>query len=38
MTGGQQQLSRSGESYTSMVNKALRDEGDLSLQAEVFHL
>ena len=38
MTGGQQQLFRSSESYTGMVNEALRAEGDLSLQAEVYHL
>jgi len=38
MTGGQQQLFWSGESYTGMVNEALRAEGDLSLQVKVYHL
>src|SRR6266699_747805 len=38
MMEGQQQLFCIGESYTRMVNAALRDKGDLSLQAEVSHL
>jgi len=38
MMEGQQQLFCSRESYISMVNKALRDKGDLSLQVKVFHL
>jgi len=38
MTGRQQQLFRSSESYTGMVNEALRAKGDLILQAKVYHL
>ena len=36
LTDGQLQVFRGGESYTPMINMALADDGDPSLQAEVY--